>query len=116
MIANNDSITICLASCSLVPPSQCGEGEACIWTGDAYACTPTPTLEPGAVCEPGDVCAPDQACTEASLLEACAGESCCADLCDLAQPDTCAPPHVCTAVFEEPAPEGLELLGRCVLP
>lgn len=120
VIANEGVLTLCLDSCDPLM-MDCDEDElclpnandgdetfVCVLAGDSLGDEDDP-------CELLNTCAPGHLCVSADQLPTCAGDACCTPFCDLSEPDTCAAPKACTAVYDPP-PEGYEQLGVCVSP
>jgi hypothetical protein len=116
LIANDETIALCLDTCAPHHSENCAAGTACAWVEDAFICLPVPTLPPDSACSLADYCALGQACVPASELDSCAGESCCTDWCDTAQADPCSLPLTCQPYWPRgQAPAGLESAGVCKL-
>jgi hypothetical protein len=87
---------------------------------DGFACSPAPSSPDGN----GDPCDPSPQSCEAGLycapgsdVPGCQDDACCTEYCSLGSP-TCSLPGVeCPPFYDpDPAPEGLEDLGACLLP
>ncbi|MEM7153814.1 MAG: hypothetical protein AAF799_13280 [Myxococcota bacterium] len=94
-------LPICVPSCDPTAP-DCGEGEGCFPGGSSFTCQPaakmrlavgTPCADPN-TCEAGSMCAfAGLDCGQA------AGEGCCAQVCDIGQPDPCPDAQACLPWF-----------------
>jgi hypothetical protein len=122
LVANDGVLALCLDTCDPLAPA-CAEGEGCHPSplSDRFFCLPT-FDQPGThgqPCEAVAACAPGHVCVEASLLPACAGAACCAQLCDTTAGEPCPADDqgVGCEPWYEPgmAPAGLENVGVCVL-
>jgi hypothetical protein len=118
LVANQDSIALCIDTCVPHHSENCAAGTVCVPNGfdGVFMCMPGQTLPADAPCESGDYCPLGQACVPAFQLEGCMGESCCTDWCDTSEPDPCEPPLSCQAVmWQGEVPAGLETAGVCRL-
>lgn len=116
LITNDESLALCHDTCVPHHAENCDAGTVCFPVESVFVCLSTPTLPPDSPCLPGDYCAPGQACVPASELDSCAGESCCTDWCDTAEPDPCTLPLTCEPYWPQgQAPAGLETAGVCKL-
>jgi hypothetical protein len=118
VIANEGSITLCIATCDPLL-QDCAEGLGCFWANEDFNCVFTtdeiPTGEP---CGYINDCAPGNLCADASALPSCGGSACCAPYCDLLAPKCGGLAQTeCVTFFEEGlAPPGYEDVGICLLP
>jgi hypothetical protein len=124
---NEGYMPLCLTPCNPLQAAACPDGEACRHVdGDGgFYCLP---LDGGVVmgssqhCDDA-TCSPSQLCLPAGVLEGCATERCCTELCDTGDPGAdalCAAlgPTLACEPFYEPgaAPAGLEPVGACIVP
>lgn len=89
--SNGGFAGVCLFPCDPRTPS-CPEGQSCqILVGaPRFECGPGPG--PGAAgesCDSEGYCTEGTACVDAALVPNCAGDRCCAPVCDLDAPDSC---------------------------
>ena len=93
-------LPLCVPNCDPTAP-ECADGLACFAGGSSFTCQPTaearapvgaPCPDPTA-CEAGALCAFDLDCGQA------VGEGCCAEVCDLGQPDPCPAMQTCGPWF-----------------
>jgi hypothetical protein len=116
LVSNDESIALCLDECVPHHSENCAAGTVCFPVDEVFMCLPVPALPPDSPCFLGDYCALGQACVPASELDSCAGESCCTDWCDTAEPDPCESPLTCQPYWPQGrAPAGLETAGVCKL-
>lgn len=90
--ANGEVAGVCLLPCD-PREHECPEGQSCHVLADAprFLCTPGPgSSAVGEACAGPDSCAEGTACVDAALVQNCAGDTCCAAVCDLDGPETCA--------------------------
>lgn len=117
VIANEGSITLCIATCDPLL-QDCADGLGCFWANEDFNCVFTtdelPSNEP---CGYINDCAPGNYCADASALPSCNGAACCAPYCDLVSPTCSLAETECITFFEEGlAPPGYEDVGICILP
>ncbi|PCC75648.1 hypothetical protein SAMN02745121_00188 [Nannocystis exedens] len=83
---------VCLFPCDPRAPA-CPAGQVCQIAADLprFACGPGGRPSPaGEPCTSPGTCAEGTACVAAALVPGCAGDTCCAPVCDLEGPDVCA--------------------------
>jgi hypothetical protein len=116
VISNDGVITLCLPTCNPIAP-ECGDGFACVAFGDFF-CVPSPANVPqGGECALDGDCQPGLRCAPSNQIPDCAGASCCAPWCDLADVDGCAALPGTECVSAAPAVPGCTPeVGACVLP
>lgn len=89
--ANGTVAGVCLFPCDPRAPT-CPAGQRCQIAADRprFACGPGggPSLA-GETCASPGFCSEGTACVAAALVPGCAGDLCCAPVCDLDGPDTC---------------------------
>lgn len=123
-LGNGGSINMCVPSCHPLM-QDCADAQACVWhttnalDGNTFGCLLEGPAATGEPCEAVDQCGAGDTCVMANLLPACDGGSCCAEFCDVADPDfQCALPGTqCLSFWPqgEPVP-GYEGVGVCVVP
>jgi hypothetical protein len=117
LLSGSGVISICVVSCDPLL-QDCGEGLACSWTYDNFACLGTNGVEPGQPCHFINDCAVGLACTDGDGVPDCANAACCTPYCSLAGDQACAavPGTSCVPFFEEGmAPLGYDEVGVCLL-
>lgn len=117
LIANEGSITLCVATCDPIA-QDCGTGFGCFWASGNFQCIFTAgEILAGEPCGYINDCAPGHLCATADVLPECNGSACCTAFCDLEEPHCGNPSTECTAFFEEgTAPPNYESVGVCVMP
>lgn len=115
-VALNGSLAgVCFLTCDPRTP-DCPAKQACATLPETprFLCGPGPG--PGAAGEtcnnPGG-CIPGHACVPAALVPACAGDQCCAPICDLEAADTCATTLPGTACAPVPV-TGPDFQAACI--
>lgn len=112
------AVAFCVDGCNPLEQA-CPEGQACVWTGETFACTLTAAKFPaGEPCGDFDDCGISMICVDAASLPSCGGASCCAEFCDLDCPDLCSQVGTsCVPFFAMgEAPPGEGDIGVCVAP
>lgn len=94
----------CLPPCDPFA-DECSPGYACTLVGETLACMPaaSQTAALGQPCEHPNECGSARAC-----VDACAGEHCCVEFCDLQAP-ACPEPTSCVPISSDPSSQ----LGVC---
>lgn len=119
LIANEGSITLCVATCDPLLQDCAAEGLGCYWANTEFNCVvATDGILPGDVCGYINDCEIGNLCASGDALPSCAGSACCTPFCELGAADCSAVPGTeCASFFEEGlAPPGYESVGICVLP
>ncbi|PRP92800.1 hypothetical protein ENSA5_47130 [Enhygromyxa salina] len=118
-ISGQGVVNLCLESCH--PLLQgCLAESSCVWGGTDFWCVTGSGNDAGSgeECALVNDCAVGLDCVDSSVIPGCQGVGCCADYCDITEPDTCEqaiPGTQCTAFFAmDAAPEGYEDVGLCV--
>lgn len=111
MIANEQSLALCMQPCDPLVADACSPGDTCVWLGlDAFHCQPA--LAEGAIgdpCENELECAYGSTCAAAAAVPGCEAEWCCTAYCDVNLEECPLPGTTC-----DPAGvEGHESLGVC---
>ena len=117
LISNQGSVTLCIETCNPLL-QDCDPGLGCFYISSEFFCVllggEIPSGEP---CGSWNDCVAGDICVDAATLPACAGASCCADFCSLADPVCLAAGTECVAFFEPGrAPAGHEDVGVCLSP
>lgn len=121
-ISGSSALALCLQNCDPLA-EDCGEDQVCIPNNNgAFSCAIDQgdgQNGHGTACMFANQCNNGHACVNGALVPGCDAEGCCAQFCDLSQPDTCPDMGMgvmCSPWFEEgEAPEGFEDLGACVM-
>jgi hypothetical protein len=118
-ITNDGSLIKCLYSCDPLLQDCEQDGTGCYWSSSGYfSCYATVGDIPGnEPCGYINDCNPGLICLDATSLVDCAGASCCASICDMAEPVCPSVGTECTAFYDEgTAPPDEEDVGICVVP
>jgi hypothetical protein len=115
------SWSVCLPACKPLSDA-CHWDEVCAPHGCPYgfACSPA-SPSPDGNGEPCDAsqqsCVAGHYCAAGDRVPGCTDYACCTEYCSLSDPACTLPGVECVSFYEpEPAPEGLEDVGICVLP
>jgi hypothetical protein len=118
LIANDGSITLCIATCDPVL-QDCGVGLGCYWTDSEFFCIftiqDTPLGEP---CGFINDCTAGLTCLPAEALPNCESSTCCASWCSVSEMAPCPLMGTeCVPFFEDGiGPPEYGDVGVCVLP
>ena len=118
-IANEGSIILCLLECDPLLQDCPTEGDWCFYdfSGNFVCAFGTQDLPTGEPCGFINDCVGGNVCLDAMALPSCAGASCCAAYCDLADPQCATEGTECVSFFEEgTAPPQYVDVGVCILP
>lgn len=114
-IANEGSVTLCISTCDPLL-QDCDDGYGCWFNNGAFTCaSTTEDLVLGAPCDALNDCAPGLVCMGADVVPDCAGDSCCAEYCDLGAPVCVQMGTECVAFFDDMPPVGHEDVGLCII-
>jgi hypothetical protein len=116
MISNAGSVTLCVDPCDPIA-QDCADPWVCHWSDYGFVCMPEDQKIPiGEPCVTMNDCVAGSGCVDASLVPDCAGASCCAEYCSIAEPLCATPGSECVSFFADDPPAGYEDIGICVVP
>lgn len=116
LIANEGTITLCVATCDPVA-QDCPEGMLCVEGNPLPLCIFTGGGDEGIgmPCDQIAQCPSGTVCMSAAVLPECPATACCAQFCSLEDPSCLQEGAECVPFLDE-LPPGYEDVGVCIIP